>query len=140
MSEVAHNTPQEFWQPPTAQVTLVSPGMVEVCDGCGAEFMVGSRFCHACGTARQSHGPVVLSRSWTRYLEFHTIKQGLGISTASLIAFLLGLGCTIAACGIGLIYSVQTFNDFQAVQLYRLQWLVGAGVAFVAGILLKKSH
>jgi hypothetical protein len=24
---------------------------------------------------------------------------------------------------VGLIYSVQTFNDFQAVQLYRMQWL-----------------
>ena len=45
----------------------------------------------------------------------------------------------MAGAAVGMIYSVQTFNDFHAVQLYRMQWLLGAIAAFVAGVLLKKT-
>ena len=44
----------------------------------------------------------------------------------------------LAAVAVGLIYSVQNLADFQAIQSWRLQWLLAALVAFVAGILLKK--
>ena len=84
-------------------------------------------------------GPRAASH-WTLYLEFHNIKRALGLSTASLVAFLVGMVCLImAGIAVGMIYSVQTFNDFQAVQLYRMQWLLGAIAAFAAGLLLKKS-
>ena len=96
--------------------------MVEVCDGCASEFMVGSLFCHVCGASREAR-PSTPSH-WTLYLEFHNIKRALGLSTASLVAFLIGMACLImAGIAVGMIYSVQTFNDFQAVQLYRMQWL-----------------
>ena len=73
-------------------------------------------------------------------LEFHNIKRALGLSTASLIAFFAGVVCLVmAGFAVSMIYSVQTFNDFQAVQLYRMQWLLGAIAAFAAGMLLKKS-
>jgi hypothetical protein len=36
------------------------------------------------------------------------------------------------------VYTVQNLADFQAIQSYRLQWLMAAVAAFVAGILLKK--
>ena len=39
----------------------------------------------------------------------------------------------------GAIYSVQTLADFQAIQSWRMQWLLAALVAFVAGILLKQA-
>jgi hypothetical protein len=137
MSEVVHNTPQEFWRPPVAQ-SAVASGMTEVCQGCGTEFMVGARFCHLCGTVR---GAVARrgSARWARYLEFHHIRGGLALSTGSLVAFFLGLGCILAAIAVWIIYSVQTINDLWAVQLYRMQWLVAAVAAFAAGILLKKS-
>ena len=136
MSEVAHNTPQEFWRPPMAQSGLASA--TEVCQGCGTEFMVGARFCHLCGTAR---GALVRrgSARWARYLEFQHIREGLGLSTASLIAFFIGLGCVLAAITVWIVYSVQTINDLWAVQLYRMQWLVAAVAAFAAGVLLKKA-
>jgi len=57
----------------------------------------------------------------------------------SLIAFLLGLGCVAATVAVGLIYSVQSLADFQAIQLWRVQWLLGAIAAFLAGILLKAT-
>ncbi len=137
MADVVHDAQHEFWRPPVA-ATEATTGLVEVCDGCATEFMVGSLFCHVCGAAREARPSA--TAHWTLYLEFHNIKRALGLSTASLVAFLVGMVCLImAGIAVGMIYSVQTFNDFQAVQLYRMQWLLGAIAAFAAGMLLKKS-
>ena len=138
MSDVVREAQHEFWRPPVAQAETARPGMVEVCNGCTTEFMVGSLFCHVCGASREAH-PAAAAH-WTVYLEFHNIKRALGLSTASLIAFLAGMVCLImAGVAVSMIYSVQTFNDFQALQLYRMQWLLGAIAAFAAGLLLKKT-
>jgi len=145
MSEVVPNAQHEFWRPPTLEQIDAPPAMVEACDDCGTEFMVGSRFCHVCGTARQAQASPLVAQRWMHHLaflhvlEFQNVKQGLGLGTASLIAFMAGLGCLLAALFVGAIYSVQTFADFQAIQLWRLQWLVGAVASFVAGILLKSA-
>ena len=145
MSEVIDNTPQEFWRPPITQIEPAVPAMVEVCDRCETEFMVGAKFCHDCGAARQLVASRDASHVWTRalellrVLEFHNVKEWLGLSMASLIAFFAGLGCLLAAIAVGAIYSVQTLADFQAIQSWRMQWLLAALVAFVAGILLKQA-
>src|SRR5947209_20434216 len=91
MSEVMHNTQREFWRPPAPQQSAADAA----CERCGTEFMVGARFCHVCGTARQGQAAITSARNWTRYLEFHNIQQGLGLSTASLIAFLIGALCIL---------------------------------------------
>lgn len=144
MSEVVHNTPQEFWRPPVVQAEAVAPALVEVCDRCETEFIAGARFCHVCGATREAkvhaHGvPWARALELLRVLEFQNVKDRLGLSTASLIAFLGGVGCVLAAILVGLIYSVQSLADFQAIQLWRIQWLLGALVAFVAGVLLKNA-
>ena len=136
MSDVVRDAQHEFWRPPVVQSEAARPGMVEVCEGCNGEFMVGSRFCHVCGMSREAR---TSTAHWTLYLQFHNIKRALGLSTAALIAFVAGMACLVmAAVAVGMIYSVQTFNDFQAVQSYRMQWLLGAIAAFTAGLLLKK--
>lgn len=138
MSEVVREAQHEFWRPPVAALEAARPGMVGICEGCSTEFMVGSLFCHKCGASRVENAAT--ASHWTIYLEFHTLKQALGLSTASLIAFFAGMVCLImAGVAVGFIYSVQTFNDFQAVQFYRMQWLLGAIAAFAAGMLLKKA-
>ncbi len=76
--------------------------------------------------------------SWLRYLHFHEIKSRVGLSTASLIAFVIGLGCIAGALLVGLL-NAKTFIDWQAIQFYRAEWLLAATAAFVAGILLKKE-
>jgi hypothetical protein len=75
---------------------------------------------------------------WLSYLHFHAIQRWVGLSTASLIAFVIGLGCVAAALLEGLV-SPKTLVDWQAIQFYRAEWLLAATAAFVAGILLKKS-
>jgi len=47
--------------------------------------------------------------------------------------------CVAGAVGVGLIFTVQTTLDWQAVQVWRIEWLLGASASFLAGILLKKS-
>ncbi len=75
--------------------------------------------------------------SWLRYLHFHEIKRQVGLSTGALIAFVIGLACVAGALLVGLL-TVKTYVDWQAIQAYRLEWLLAATAAFVAGILLKK--
>jgi len=142
MANVAHNAEQEFWRPPIVVSAPEEParsGPIEACERCATEFMVGARFCHACGALRPISPPSPTSISWTRHLEFHNIQNRLGLSTPSLLAFILGLGCILAAITVGLVFSAQTLVDWQAVQLWRIQWLLAATAAFLASILLKKT-
>jgi len=145
MSQVVDNARQEFWRPPLAQPETAVPAMVEVCDRCQTEFMVGAKFCHDCGAARQPRAYSFTHNNWSRaleflhVLEFHNVKEWLGLPLASLIAFFTGVGCILAAVAVGVIYSVQNLADFQAIQSWRMQWLLAALVAFVAGILLKQA-
>jgi len=141
--------------------------MAEACLRCGSEFLLGSRFCHSCGGRRSvairsgkadAAGLAGLWRqgvvrvhslvagfswskiqfpSWLRYLHFHEIKNRIGLPTASLIAFGLGIGCVAGALLVGLL-TARTFVDWQAIQFYRAEWLLAATSSFVAGILLKK--
>jgi hypothetical protein len=76
--------------------------------------------------------------SWLRYLHFHEIKHWVGLPTAALIAFIIGLGCIAGAIGVSLFYTASNLGEFQAIQLWRVEWLLAATASFVAGILLKK--
>jgi hypothetical protein len=158
MSEVAQNAERDFWRPPVvtppaALEPATPPNLIDVCDGCETEFIPGSRFCHVCGANRsQTSASGVLQNwagqalRWVRHLEFHNIerwivntRQRLGLPTMSLAAFAVGLGCLLFAIGVGLFFSVRTTLDWEAVQVWRIQWLLGASASFLAGILLKKS-
>jgi hypothetical protein len=75
---------------------------------------------------------------WLRYLHFHEIKRWVGLPTAALIAFMVGMGCVTGAISIGLFYKASNLAEFQAIQMWRIEWLLGATASFVAGILLKK--
>jgi hypothetical protein len=177
MAQVVNDAQHEFWRPPAPLIevaeqvvsTGAAPTMAEACPRCGVEFMIGSRFCHACGEPRPERNPSPTSTSsldppdfladklawvravavgfswrkirfpsWLHYLHFHEIKRWIGLPTASLIAFFAGLGCVGGAIGVSLFFKAQTMAEFQAVQMWRIEWLLAATAAFVAGILLKK--
>jgi hypothetical protein len=75
---------------------------------------------------------------WAHYLHFHEIKRWIGLPTAPLVAFIIGLGCVAGAIGVSLFYRPSTLAEFQAIQMWRIEWLLAATASFVAGILLKK--
>jgi hypothetical protein len=143
------------------------PTMAEACPRCSTEFLLGSRFCHTCGGRRpEALSPTAQADAaaiaglwedfvggthrlvarlaqvrvpgWLRYLQFHEIKGRLGLATASLVAFFVGIGCVAGALLVGLL-TAKTLVDWQAIQFYRAEWLLAATASFVAGILLKKS-
>lgn len=84
-------------------------------------------------SSRHWNGP-----PWLHYFTFHDIKNRLGLSTASFIAFLVGLGCIAGALLVGL-FNAKNLVDWQAIQFYRAEWLLAATAAFVAAILFKKE-
>jgi hypothetical protein len=75
---------------------------------------------------------------WLHYLHFHEIKRQVGLPTGALIAFIIGLGCVAGAVGVSLFYRASNLAEFQAIQMWRIEWLVAATASFVAGILLKR--
>jgi hypothetical protein len=139
MEQVAEKLQQEYWRPAVQHGVRASERTrVEVCENCSAEFVLGSRFCHVCGGERQA-GPAP-TRSWAEILDFDNIRHALGFSTGALIAFIVGVVCVLAAVMTGFIYNANTLVDWQAVQTWRIEWLLAAAVAFIAGILLKKPE
>jgi len=48
------------------------------------------------------------------------------------------VGCVAGAIGVSFFYKASNLAEFDAIQMWRLQWLVAATASFVAGILLKK--
>ena len=51
---------------------------------------------------------------------------------------MIGLGCVVGAIGVSLFYRASNLAEFQAIQMWRIEWLLAATASFVAGILLKK--
>lgn len=140
MGDAVHNAQQDFWRPPLSQ-PLAGTNLAEACRRCGTEFMVGAAFCHICG-ANRHRADLTASVSWTKYLgflrvlEFSSVKTWFGLPLPTLCAFLIGIACLIGALSMGFI-SVHDNADFQAVQLWRIQWLMCTCAAFLAGILLR---
>jgi hypothetical protein len=75
--------------------------------------------------------------AWLYYLHFHEIKRWVGLPTAALVAFMIGLGCVAGALGVSFFYHASNLAEFQAIQMWRIEWLLAATASFVAGILLK---
>jgi len=141
MYGAAHNLDREFWHPPLPNTSLATkaPAVGENCARCNTELLVGSRFCHVCGTER---APSLLptSQGLSHYLEFQFLRDSLGLTTGALIAFVFGLVCAVMAAATGLAYSTTTLVDWQAVQIWRIEWLLASATAFLAGILLKRGN
>lgn len=144
---MAHMAPnyeerQEFWKPvvsprpENAQVAATE----QVCPNCGTDFILGSRFCHICGADRNvnlSDATAVTGlRAW---FDYASLRDALGQSTASLAAFIIGCACVIAAAVTGFLFTATTLLDWQAVQVWRIEWLLAGVAAFVAGLMLKNK-
>jgi hypothetical protein len=141
MSEVVRNAREEFWRPPQSEA-LSPASLADTCHRCGTEFMVGAAFCHICGLNRHTQ-QTASSRNWTKYLglfralEFSRVKDWLGLPLPAFCAFLAGVAFMVAALAMGLVDVRDSTLDFEAVQLWRIEWLIAACAAFLAGVLLK---
>ena len=104
---------------------------------CGTEFIVSSLYCHACGTSR----PDLNARRTLEIpglAELASLGERLGLTTPAVIAFLVGVLCVVGALAVSVFFSARTVIDWQAIQLWRIEWLLAAVAAFVAGCVFKK--
>lgn len=143
MAQLARNYDerQEFWKPavPPREEPLTPELTGQVCDRCGADFLMGSRFCHICGADRHMNLASAGRTGIREWLDFASLRDAMGQSTGSLIALLIGCACIIAAAITGFIYTATTVLDWQAVQIWRIEWLLAALAFFAGGLLLKKK-
>lgn len=140
MAEIVRDAHQEFWRPPLNQPAVSE--MAESCRRCGTEFMVGAAFCHICGAGRHratatTTGNWVQSFDFLKTLELGRVKAWFGLPLPSLCAFLFGVAFLIVAVGVGFTDVKDNVSDFEAVQLWRIQWLMAACACFLVGILFK---
>jgi len=137
MSGVVNQAQNEFWRPPAAEI-IASAVRGESCEECRTEFIVGSRYCHCCGASRPQVDVerVVEIPGWSELIAF---GDRLGLNLPSLIAFLIGAFCLVGAVAVGVLFTARTALDWQAIQLWRIEWLLGAIAGFAAGALLKKT-
>ncbi len=140
MAEVVHKIHPEYWVPSPGNASLNADpfaAQLTVCGQCGTEFLIGSRFCHVCGQAREQS--ISSSSSWLEALDFFRLRDAMGLSTASAVGAIVGVLCLAVALSTGFIFNTSTVLDWQAVQLWRIEWTLGAIAAFLFGLLLKRS-
>lgn len=137
-------TSQEYWRSPNPEIMrLVKPvAAAAPCWHCGADYSPGAHFCHVCGSEREKRlaVPAPAPEMPVHRVDLFELRQRLGLSIASVVFFLIGIGCMIAAALTGFIYKADTLVDWQAIQLWRIEWLLAASAAMLAGILLKRSR
>jgi uncharacterized protein (DUF983 family) len=141
MGDAINQVHQEFWRPPMQLTSEVAANqdLSETCPHCGTEFIVGSKFCHSCGRSRPGLRDGTTIPKLPGLAELTAAGEQLGLTTASFVAFLIGVICLVGALAVGIIFGAKTVLDWQAIQLWRIEWLLGAIAAFVAAMLLRKS-
>jgi len=145
MPEEARGMSQDFWRPAQApRIGVESVFPAECCVNCGTEFSFGARFCHVCGSSR---GPLPAPRSRLSHwvdpsrvlLAVQGLRAKLNLGLPSFILLLLAAACALAAMLTGLFYHATTVLEWEAVQIWRLEWMLGAVVALLAALLLRDA-
>jgi hypothetical protein len=70
--------------------------------------------------------------------QFFALVEPLGLPKPALVAFLSGMLCLVGALAVSAFFTARTLLDWQAIQLWRIEWLLASVASFVAGCLLKK--
>ena len=129
----------EFWRPADAGGSTTHAFERQNCPNCQAEFSIGARYCHVCGADRNPRAAARRFAALKRYLNWQLFCAWIGLNTAAAIAFVAGIVCVISTLLVGALYQAQTTLEWQAIQTWRMQWLLAASAAFLAGILLRKE-
>jgi hypothetical protein len=143
MAEAADQAQHEFWRPPAqGAASIVAPVTASASDRsstcrCGTEYLVSSLYCHACG-ARRSGPQASRTLEIPGLSELKPLAERLGLTIPAVVAFLAGIVCVAGALLVGIVFTARTALDWQAIQMWRIEWLLAAIAAFVGGCLLKK--
>lgn len=142
MAQPAGSSSKEYWRPANPEVLrLVVPASAgSACWRCGTDYPSDARYCHICGSERDRRSSTAVTPDASSAVgKVGSIQRRFGLSVACLVFFLMGVVCMIAAALTGILYKTPTLVDWQAVQMWRVEWLLGAAAALLAGILLKRK-
>ncbi len=138
MTDGVHNVHQDYWLPLNASKTPADPARQETPCSCGTAFLPGARYCHSCGRERRSTAQRRVQPGVASWLNVERIRDLTGLSNLMLALAIVGAICALGALMIGWLQPTDTIEEWQAVQLWRIQWLLGAAVSFLAVIALKR--
>jgi len=141
MPEAARSSNKEYWRPANiAAARIIQPLTTHsLCPHCEAEYSPGASFCHVCGEERDPRPASRSHSSLAQILDIAAIRRRLGLSGAPLFFLVLGIAFMVGALLTGFVYRPGTVLDWQAVQMWRVEWLLASAAAMLAGILLKKK-
>lgn len=140
MASAAESKSQEYWRPANPDVARVIPTLRGICWRCGMDYAPGARYCHSCGGEREDSNVRMVHhpKEQETGAQLSGILQRAGLSLPCLICLAVAAVFALAAALTGAIYREDTLVDWQAVQVWRIELLLGSVVALLAGILLKK--
>jgi hypothetical protein len=141
MASPAGSASQEYWRPSNPEVARLIPQVRGICWRCGMDYSPGARYCSFCGGAREapSSEPTPI-RPDSEASKPHVKLWRPGLSRPSLVCLAAALVFALAAVLTGVVYRQDTLVDWQAVQTWRIEWLLAAIVSLLAAILLKKRQ
>lgn len=140
MASPAH-TSQEYWRPSNPNVARLIPEVRGICWRCGMDYSPGARYCSLCGGAREalSAEPTPIRPPSESPVTERAKHWQSNVSFPSFVCLAVALVLALAALLTGVVFRQDTLVDWQAVQTWRIEWLLGAVVVLLAGILLKKK-
>jgi hypothetical protein len=141
MQQTARAENQEYWRPVDLRAARVLqvPVASKACPFCKAEYLPSSHFCHVCGNQRDPHPAARQFLTFADYFDLGIIRRWLGLSLACMTCLVVGFVCLFGAAITGVLYRAQTVAEWQAVQTWRMEWLMAAVAVLLAGILLKNN-
>lgn len=144
MAEYTREVAQEYWRPASATGASFqrhgsqTAGSTEACTICGTPYLADARFCHQCGLSRE---PVQHRMKWSLlgdWMDLEGIRERTGLSTISLL-LAAGAGiCLLATIMTGMVYNTTSLAEWQAVQTWRIEWLLASVAALLGALLFKK--
>jgi hypothetical protein len=145
MADITRELSQEYWRPaPTPGNDFQTHGFhpqgnPAFCSICGTQYAAGARFCFLCGLGREDDLRVGKRGLHMDWLDFDRIREQTGLPTVSLVLVLAAVAFMLAAVMTGLVYNTSTIAEWQAVQTWKVEWLLATVAALLAAKLFKKS-
>jgi len=141
MADFTREMSHEYWRPAHANGNLAeahgfpAQGSEAFCTACGCSYAAGARFCHVCGVGRESD--LHVRNPIAEWLDVTALGTRLGVSGIPLVFAFAAALFVLAAVMTGLVYNTSTVAEWQAVQTWRIEWLLAAVVALLAAMLFR---
>jgi len=103
------------------------------CKKCGTDLKLGAEFCHVCGRW-------VFGSNLSRVMKGTRAALQIGIELPVLICMATAAVFAVISLFVGIRIDPKTIGEWQVIQYWRIEWLLGAIVMLLFGVLLRKSY